>query len=224
MKCFRWRTRTCSNTPDICVYIEREKFNDKIRVLDRSAMLLSPDYTNLVSSEDQSFGRHMFCVYNVSLSCPQNSVIIKSTARTNWPRQQDTSCHHEGGCENYVAFYDDRDSSIISREFYGQKNYTHSLDSDSFLAVMWTNTDRNDGVFEFSAKCNDNPFVSETSTGGGGSGNEEIRPASEDIDNWEHSCFKTSTILAHPLTPPDPPITFTLVVANHFVLNFLDIL
>ena len=184
MRCFRWNTKTCSNTLDICVYIERKKFNDKIRVDDRAAMLLSPDYTNLVSSEDQSFGRYTFCVYNVSLSCPQKSVTIKSTATTNWPRQQDTSCHQsEGGCENYVAFYDDSNSSIISREFYGQKNYTHSLDNDSFLAVMWTNTDRNDGIFEFSARCNDNPFVSETSTGGGGSGNEGIHPASEDIDN-----------------------------------------
>ena len=182
MKCFRWRTKTCSNTPDICVYREREeKFNGFISASDHAAMLLSPNYNNLESSEDQSFGRYFFCVYNVSLSCPQNSVIIESTARTNWPRQQDTSCHQsEGGCENYVAFYDDRDSSIISREFYGQKNYTHPLDSDSFLAVMWTNSDRNDGVFEFLASCNNNTFVSETSTVGGRSGNEEIRPVSED--------------------------------------------
>ena len=128
--------------------------------------------TTIESSRNQSFGRYFFCVYNVSLSCPQNSVIVESTARTNWPRQQDTSCHQsEGGCENYVAFYDDRDSSIISREFYGQDNYIHSLNSDSFLAVTWTNTDQNDGIFEFLANCNDNPLITATS-GGKESGND----------------------------------------------------
>ena len=177
MKCFRWKTRACSSTPDICEYTKRRNFNDPIMASSslHSAVLLSPAHNNLVSSEDQSFGHHFFCMYNVSLSCPQNSVIIESTARTNWPRQQDTSCHQsEGGCENYVAFYDDSDSNIISREFYGQRSYRHSLNSDSFLAVMWTNTVRNEGIFELLASCNNNQFVSVIPTGGEGSGNADI--------------------------------------------------
>ena len=172
MKCFRWKTRACSYTPDICEYTERMNFNDPITMTcNKSAVLLSPDHNDLVLEKDQSFGHHFFCVYNVSLNCPQNGVIIKTTEATNWPRQQDTSCHQsEGGCENYVAFYDDRNSSIISREFYGQENYTHYLNSDSFLAVMWTNAVKNEGIFEFLASCNtQEEFLYDE-----GSGNEEI--------------------------------------------------
>ena len=176
MKCFRWKTRACSKTPDICEYTDRRNFNDPIMASDNSAVLLSPDHNNLVSQEDQSFGHHFFCVYNVSLSCPQNSVIIESTARTNWPRQQDTSCHQsEGGCENYVAFYDDRDSNIISHEFYGQKKYINYLNNDSFLAVLWTDTEKNEGVFEFLASCHgQEELVPTTSTSEEGSGSQDI--------------------------------------------------
>ena len=54
-----------------------------------------------------------------------------------------------------MAFYDDHNSQIITHEFYGQRNYIRFLDNDSFLAVMWTNAQRNDGIFEFLASCND---------------------------------------------------------------------
>jgi hypothetical protein len=114
-------------------------------------------------------------VYNVSLNCPHNSVVVESTPRTNWPRQQNTSCHQSvGGCENYVAFYEDRNSTIISREFYGQRNYRHVLNSDSFLAVMWTNRVPNEGIFEFNARCHHEVVQPLSPTAEEGSGNQEV--------------------------------------------------
>lgn len=186
MKCFRWKTRACGHVPDICEYTSRNT-NGAIMTSDLSAALLSPNYDNLESSKDQTFGHHFFCVYNVSLNCPRNitGVVIESTARTNWPKQQNTLCNNnigEDGCRNYVAFYADRNSKAISREFYGQRNYKQSLDSSSFLAVMWTGIVRNDGIFDFIATCNDQEaFLSTTSMpiAEEGSGSEEILGAQE---------------------------------------------
>ena len=155
MRCFRWRTWACLHTRDLCRYRPRLS-GLNITTSSHHATLFSPKHSILLSREDQSFGPRFFCVYNVSLNCPRKSVVIESTAETTWPKQQDASCRQSGGgCENYVAFYDDQNSKIVSHEFHGQRNYRHVLSSDSFLAVMWTSEQQNNGIFEFLARCND---------------------------------------------------------------------
>lgn len=108
------------------------------------------------------------------MSCPSNNVIIESTDTTDWPKRQNTDCHDTNTCENYVAFYTDRNSNKITREFYGQNNYMTTLDSNSFLAILWTNKEPNSGSFEFRATCNSNVLPSTTSAGEEGSGIEDI--------------------------------------------------
>jgi hypothetical protein len=145
MQCYRWKTRACSTGPDVCEYTNRTKFNDDII----SATLFSPGHADLVNQETQTFGHHFFCIYNVSLSCPRTSVVVESINSTNWPRDPNPDC------QNYVSFSTDRNSSRITQQFCGQRNYRTVLDSDSFLAVFWTNKYRNNGIFEFRATCNE---------------------------------------------------------------------
>jgi hypothetical protein len=149
MQCYRWKTRACSTGPDVCEYSDRTKFNDGIMATDQSAALFSPGYANLINQDRQTFGHHFFCIYNVSLSCPGKSVVVQSTNSTNWPRDPNPDC------QNYVSFSTARNSSRITQQFCGQRNYRAVLESDSFLAVFWTNKYRNNGIFEFRATCDE---------------------------------------------------------------------
>ena len=143
MKCYRWKTRACSTGPDICEYSERAKFDHHIITTDQSAILQSPRYEDLVNETVQTFGHHFFCVYNVSLNCPGSVAVIRPTSTTNWPKGPNPDC------QNYVSFSAHRNSSKVTQQFCGQRNYRAVMGSDSFLGVMWTNKYQNDGVFEF---------------------------------------------------------------------------
>ena len=156
MKCYRWKTRACSTGPDICEYSERTKFDRHIITTDQSAILQSPRYEDLVNETVQTFGHHFFCVYNVSLNCPGSVAVIRPTSTTNWPK---------GDCQNYVSFSAHRNSSKVTQQFCGQRNYRAVMGSDFFLGVMWTNKYQNDGVFEFCATCSEQKsFLAPTST------------------------------------------------------------
>ncbi len=115
---------------------------------DQSAMLLSPGYERYVNQDNQRFGKRFFCLYNVSLNCRSESVVIRSTHTTTWPRGPNPEC------KNYISFLPDRDSKTDSSlQFCGGNNFRVVLESNSFLAVMWTTSDANDGVFGFDASC-----------------------------------------------------------------------
>lgn len=170
MQCYRWKTRACSTGPDICEFSDRSKFNDDIMTSDQSATLLSPGYVDLENKPEQTFGHHFFCVYNVSLNCHRRArgVTIQSTYKTNWPKGP----NHD--CQNYLAFTTDSNSSRITHQYCGQVNYRTALESNSFLAVMWTNKYRNNGIFEFQAMCNEPRLFAPTLvTSEEGSGDED---------------------------------------------------
>ena len=179
MQCYRWKTRACSTGPDICEYSDRSKFNANIITTNQSATLLSPRFAELVDKPTQSFGHHFFCVYNISLSCPRNGIIVQSTDKTNWPKDPNPDC------QNYVSFSTDRNSSKITQQFCGQENYRVALNTrDSFLAVFWTNRHRNDGVFELRATCSDQElfFTPNVDADEEGSGDADALPIQEIVN------------------------------------------
>ena len=148
MQCFKWKTRQCDEGADICELKRRTEHNGPIDNEDNSASLLFPNYKVL---EKPPFGKSFFCLYNVSLDCP-SGVHIQSSQKTNWARSQDRA-----KCENYVAFNSDRDNKRIDDADTfcgGEEEFDTTLNSDSFLAIMWTTQDPNRGIFEFSATCN----------------------------------------------------------------------
>ena len=162
MQCFKWKTRQCDEGADICELKPRAEYNGPIDI-HNGHFLLSPNYKILEKQPIQTFGKSFFCLYNVSLDCPSGSVLIQSSQRTNWARSQDRA-----KCENYVAFTSDRDNRRINDADTfcgGQEEFDTTLNSDSFLAIMWSTQDPNRGIFEFSATCK-----SEESNNGEGSG------------------------------------------------------
>lgn len=157
MACFKWTIRACEfGTHDICEYDPHRNRNiNAIQDIegpgDYQRKLHSPGYEKLVNST-KKFGLSYFCVYNVSLDCPTESVVIRSTAgTTNWPI--DTSMANQN---NYVAFY--ANQSEKQPRFYGKNHteyteYRNMLESSSFLAIFWTEKKQNRGTFELIAEC-----------------------------------------------------------------------
>ena len=171
MQCFKWKTRQCDEGADICELKPRAEYNGPIDIHNgHSASLLSPNYKILEKQPIKTFGKNFFCLYNVSLDCPSGgSVIIQSSQKTNWAGSQDRA-----KCENYVAFTSDRDNKRIDDADTfcgGEEEFDTTLNSDSFLAIMWSTQDPNRGIFEFSATCNSETTSLDSSNGeGSGSG------------------------------------------------------
>ncbi len=117
-------------------------------------------------SSPMSFRKKFLCVTNVSLNCPRRSVRITSTAGNNWPNGTDGT---NPGCKNYVAFITNNSKIDEAHRFCGCKTtmdpgclmlgseliFQTVLDSDSFLAVMWTKDAWTKGKFEFHVTCNE---------------------------------------------------------------------
>ena len=153
MQCFKWKTRQCEVGADICELKGRSKYNRDIINIDQSATLFSPGFEKLEKLTDQTFGKSFFCLYNVSLTCPgRRSVVIKSTEKTNWARSQQNPT-----CDSYVAFVANEGNRRANEAdtFCGEADFRTILDTDSFLAVMWTTQERNSGIFEFDVTCNE---------------------------------------------------------------------
>ena len=152
MKCFKWRARQCDDG-ERCELSNRNDDTEDIAVANGRATLLSPNFIKASRrSENFFWDKRYLCIYNVSLSCPGNAVNIKKISSfTSWPTNTE-------GCQNYLAFYDDRHSSRYQHRYCGSEGvFTRRLESSSFLAVMW-NSDpmfNNSGKFQFRATCAD---------------------------------------------------------------------
>lgn len=151
MKCFKWRTKSCLGGTEFCELIEQDTTD-----LNQGQVtyLTSPGFNKFLNKNRKRFSNRLFCIYRVSLDCSgdQGSVDIQSTVRTNWTMDPQ-------GCRDYVAFYTNNSSSRQPDHQFcsgDSKNvYRKRLDSTSFVAVLWTDKDDNEGIFEFQAKCSE---------------------------------------------------------------------
>ena len=149
MKCFKWRTKLCLNSEnaELCNLMNQEKYSMDLTPSfsngSEYVMLRSPGF------EDNKYRNRQLCIYNVSLdSCPGKHVDIKSVNRN------DVVFQDEG---DYLAFYTNRDQVTADRSVSGSNvnGYWTTLDSNTFLLVMWTNFSVSNGRFEMQAKCSD---------------------------------------------------------------------
>ena len=141
---------------EICELENREDESVPIPVSFRGqrATLSSPRFESLRSRNKKQFGRRYFCVFNVSLSCARNAVDISSVSEhMTWPGQPNSDC------QNYVAFYSDRNSTSWNDRFCGNEPvaFRRKLQGSSFLAVMWSDQRNNIGTFQFTASCEQRP-------------------------------------------------------------------
>ena len=88
-----------------------------------------------------------FCLYNISLDCPGQTVSLNSKPNTLPLSDADT-------CKDYLWF--DASSNGQPRRICGNEivNFNDTIDTTSFLAVLWTSGDKSAGRFEIEARCN----------------------------------------------------------------------
>ena len=142
--------RECSSDDtEICeLHDEKKRPSGSVSELQETTRYLrSPGFeTRVTNQSKQVFGRRYFCIFNVSMSCPSKSVTVQKTERTTWPGSE----HAE---TNYAVFYTDRNDKNFNNLYKNSSiPFSRTLDSDSFIAIMWS--DINTGYFEFKASCN----------------------------------------------------------------------
>ena len=128
--------------------------------LGRSVTIYSPGHNK---TKPHYLNRN-FCVYNVSLDCPQGQMLsLNSKPNTQPLSDADT-------CQDYLWF--DTSSNGQSRKVCGNEivNFNDTIDATSFLAILWTNRDKSAGRFEIEARCNAMPLPPPLSTGSGDDG------------------------------------------------------
>lgn len=173
MKCYQWKVTGCGeNDPtEQCEYVDKKKWvldsGDIYMPAPTTAVIRSPRFNSSINNPDKALGRRYFCVYNASLSCPSGLVDIRQTeSRNNWPMRTNTDCQTS---PNYLAFYEHRDNNSHRDKYCGPSATRFEIErlSDSFLAVLWTDTGITRGTFEFEATCKD-PELTTTEEGGSG--------------------------------------------------------
>ena len=148
MKCFTWKTRSCEGTKEVCHLVNNSK-NEEARPIsennDTTKDLFSPVF------EGPGRSARYFCLYNVSLNCPGNAVMIEKMDLTTWPSQD------ANDCSNYVNFYTNQRSEGLPHRYCDSNAiFSRRLESSSFLAIMWNSENvNNSGVFQFRATCAD---------------------------------------------------------------------
>ena len=150
MKCFKWGTKKCqdSNIEEKCKLYFQDEYNPEIEDFDsngQTRVLQSPGFTR---KHRGAKNRH-FCVYNVSLNCSGHHTELYTTednSRSNtWETRK---------CADYVKFY--TNSLTESDEELCGENFGYfraTLNSNSFLAILWTDTNKSFGKFQIVARC-----------------------------------------------------------------------
>ena len=163
MKCFKMRTADgCTEGNHLHCLIKRRSKQvkeDQLLIegpLHQSITIYSPGH----NKTNPFYLNRNFCIYNISLDCPGQTVSLNSKPNTLPLSDNDT-------CQDYLWF--DTSSNGLDRTVCGNEivNFSDTIDAASFLAVLWTNGDKSAGRFEIEARCNAVPT--------GGSGDSEKR-------------------------------------------------
>lgn len=148
MTCFKWSTKMCLNTEgadEICKLSPKPKLNMAIMPKDeeQSRTFFSPGI-----HRNRNYNR-IFCIYNVTLKCPGRQAILSAKERT---------LPFGENCGDYLAIYTDPSNPIPKEKVCGNEidpNFKMTLNSNTFLAILWTNRKTSSGKFEIEAKCGD---------------------------------------------------------------------
>lgn len=86
-----------------------------------------------------------FCIYNISLTCPEEIVNVEQTVSTGLSDTEDYLSFHTGSKRKPVK--------VLNMEKL-QNSRSFTIPSASFYAVLWSNNDKIDGgKFEIKATC-----------------------------------------------------------------------
>ena len=156
MRCFRWRTGDkCGEEQRLkCSLRPRNNLERKIQInsLSTEAQLLSPGYDR----RNPGYYNKNFCLYNISLDCPDNQVKITRNLPT-------TSLSDGENCRDYLSFHvDSEEFSIIPRlcgaAIADTLSYQLPIPSSSFYAVLFSDDNGEErGKFSLKAQCESKP-------------------------------------------------------------------
>lgn len=156
VKCFRWRiARQCGDNDDIikCSLKHRVRLDKILEPTNQgqSVTLLSPGFHRYNTTDPKgAYYNRNFCVFNISLSCPEEMVELKPSARTN-------TLSDAHNCQDYLSFHIHSTPNplfkLCGSEIMDQTEYS-VIPSSSFYGVLWSNDNKTEkGRFEIEAKC-----------------------------------------------------------------------
>ena len=131
----------------------------------QSVSFLSPGFYRRSASQPKGayFNRN-FCIFNISLDCPDKMAELVPSEHTNSLSDSDTR-------RDYLSFHTHSSTRPNFKLYGGQIRDAsqYQLLPSSFYGVLWTNDNQNEsGRFEIEARCTA-PSDSDSDAGSGGS-------------------------------------------------------
>lgn len=129
----------------------KDRYNTSLPVAPsgRSVTLRSPGFDEPIPF----YHNNNFCIYNVSLDCPGEIVHLSS-------KSTDYSLADGSTCQDYLWFDTSSDTHLsvdskICGDAIGQFNAT--VNTQSFIGILWSNEKDSEGRFEIEARCSEQP-------------------------------------------------------------------
>lgn len=150
MRCYRWRIAdNCGPENTVkCSLRHRDNLYTSLATNSQvsQATLLSPGF----GKKNPGYYNKNFCIYNVSLDCPEEMVELVPTART-------TQLSDTQSCRDYLSFHvNSQRTPLIELCGAAVKDTLayRTIPSTSFSAILWSDDNENDqGRFEILARC-----------------------------------------------------------------------
>ena len=151
MRCFRWRLADeCGPDNKLkCSLRNRNNLNQPLETdsYRTEVTLRSPGFER----KNPGYYNKNFCIYNISLDCPEEMVELIPTKRTT--QLSDPT----DNCRDYLSFHTDSHRLPLTElcgEEVGDYLAYSTIPSSSFYGVLWSNDDDYErGQYEIVAKC-----------------------------------------------------------------------
>lgn len=153
MKCYKRRTaENCISGFHLrCSMRNRSQVEQDITVgpCNRSATMISPGYC--YTRSEPYYYNNNFCIYNISLNCPGETVNLISKLKDYGLADGET-------CEDYLWF--DTSSNGQPQKICGDKiiGFKDIIYNQTFIGILWSNSLNSEGKFEIEARCTGYPI------------------------------------------------------------------
>ena len=137
----------------------------------RSVPLRSPGYDQPIPF----YHNYNFCIYNVSLDCPGEVVHLQSKS-ANYSLED----YDKMPCQDYLWFNTSTSMhQTVDNKICGDKigSFNATVNTQSFIGILWSNGDNSEGRFEIEARCTGHPVPV---LGSGSSADAKIEPFQEE--------------------------------------------
>ena len=153
-RCFRWRLAdNCGleNAVKCSLRHRNDLYQSSIASADlNEATLFSPGF----EKPRPGYFNKNFCIYNISLDCPDEMVELT-------PTQTTTGLNDTQSCRDYLSFHVDSQRTPLMElcgSAVSNPSAYRTIQATSFYAVLWSDNDGYDkGKFEIKATCKTAP-------------------------------------------------------------------